>query len=177
MSDFQVDILSTDSTLSVDVYATPEISVNESTTSTPISLEFMSPLPVTVEMMTSGIKGDPGGQDVIYPAATVLAAHKAVSLNSSGKLVYTDVSDLSLCETFIGITLNAGEADAYITVRTFGQITDTSFSFEPDKNIFVTSAGTLTSTKSVAERYLCIGLSYAATSFYLKHPFLWEEEI
>ena len=167
MSNFQVDTLSTDSKLSVDVYATPKISVNESTTSTPISLE----------MMTSGIKGDPGGQDIIYPAATVLAAHKAVSLNSSGKLVYTDVSDLGLCETFIGITLNAGEADAYITVRTFGQITDTSFSFEPDKNIFVTSSGTLTSTKPVAERYLCIGLSYTATSFYLKHPFLWGEEI
>ena len=177
MSDFQVDILSTGSTLSVDVYATPEISVNESTTSTPISLEFMSTLPVTVEMMTSGIKGDPGGQDVIYPAATILAAHKAVSVNSSGKIVYTDISDLFLCQTFIGVTLSAGDAGASLQLRTFGEITDSSLTFDTNKNIFVTSNGTLTSTKPTATRYLCIGVSYNINSFYLSKPLLWEEEI
>lgn len=113
-----------------------------------------------------GIKFNPLGD----PFDLVNAKPKAIDLNfiageviSAMKVVYalnpTTVMIASTASSFkpIGIALNAAGIGDLIKVRTFGELSDGTFSFASDTPLFFNLVGTVTSTNPTTGYHTEIG--------------------
>jgi hypothetical protein len=106
--------------------------------------------------LTSGIgprgasgAGGSGGFDgtYIYTAGQALSGHRAVTLNSSGLLVYCDAATLSHFGRLVGMTTGAASNNTDATIVTSGwEITEPGWSWNTSLPVFVGLTGLLTQT-------------------------------
>lgn len=83
--------------------------------------------------------------DVSFEAGETLGGQRAVIIDNA-KAYYADNTNLSHLKKPIGISTAAAVSGASINIRFFGELQDSSFSFEIDKPIFVSTNGMLTQT-------------------------------
>lgn len=115
----------------------------------------------------TGLSGDDHPQyvtrDVQITAGANLSALRAVTVDSAGKAQYAGWP-------FVGVTINAAAADAPVTVRMHGVVSDALLALDTSKKaVYIGTSGALTqdapSTGSVTQ----IGVTLSTTSFLIQH--------
>ena len=84
------------------------------------------------------------GTETIVAADIFPEPFKVVALDDDGKGIIADIDNLNHIDRIIGIALNASGAGGYLTVRKFGQISNTSWVWVMGKRIFINTDGDIT---------------------------------
>lgn len=114
----------------------------------------------------TGLSGDDHPQyltrDISLVAGESLSALRAVSVNAAGKAIYAG-------SPFVGVTRTAASADAAVTVRTHGVVSDALLSLDTNKkHVYVGASGALTQDAPLSGSSTLIGVTLSATSFLLQ---------
>jgi len=109
------------------------------------------------------------GSDNIHQAvaAVELGGHRVVVLDAAGEAIYADRSILSHRDKVLGVTTGAASAGADATIRTYGELTEPSWSWTLDEPVFLGLTGLLTQTVPTSGFVLRIGFPTAATSLFI----------
>lgn len=98
------------------------------------------------EVGPQGPPGPAGGASQTYIAGMALGGQRAVVLNSAGEAVYADNTDLSHADKVLGITTGAASIGNPVTVQTLGPLTEPSWTWALDQEVFLSTVGLLTQT-------------------------------
>lgn len=119
---------------------------------------------VTLDIASGGIVA--ANVDTVLQAATNISALRAITTDASGNAVYADNATAN-GSIVVGISTNAANAGANVTIKTSGTITDNSFSFSKGQ-IYLGSNGTLTQTAPTNGAYVVpIARALTATSIFV----------
>jgi len=100
-----------------------------------------------------------------YTAGEILSGHRLVEIYEE-KAYYADNSSVNFGRK-IGLTKNAAELDASVTVLFFGEITHSSWNFDLTKPVFLGTNGALTQTKPETGYLLVIGKPINTTKLFV----------
>lgn len=127
--------------------------------------------PVEIEISNDTIVYD---DKVIYTAGTVLGGHRAVVLNSSELAIYADNTTTAHKNKVIGITTGAALSGASATIQTFGEITNSGWSWTTGESIYLSTNGLLTQTVPTSGFVLILGFAISATKMFIniKQPII-----
>ncbi len=100
-----------------------------------------------------------------YTAGETLSGHRLVEIYEE-KAYYADNSSVNFGRK-IGLTKNAAELDASVTVLFFGEITHSSWNFDLTKPVFLGTNGALTQTKPETGYLLVIGKPINTTKLFV----------
>ena len=105
------------------------------------------------------------GVTVTITAGETLSGHRMVIQNfTDGKLYYADNTNLDHMHSVLGLTTQAADLDASCKVKTYGSITEPTWSWTDNKPIFLSTNGQLTQTKPTTGFLLRIGIPRSATT-------------
>jgi len=106
-----------------------------------------------------------------------IGGSRVVVYGSDSKMHYADCQDLTHANKILGITLQAGVADEVIILQAFGQISDSSWTWDVTKAIWLGSNGLLTQTIPSSGFIIKIGEPSSQTSFIvrIKMPIVLQE--
>jgi hypothetical protein len=131
----------------------------------------------TVEVVTEGIQGPPGpaGKDAQQYRAIALfpmSGHRAVVFAQTGELQYADAKDPTHIGRVVGITLNAANPGFEVSIALHGDVEEPSWSWEPNKPVWVGSNGVLTQVEPSVENgdafSQVIGFAWTPTKVFLR---------
>lgn len=91
-----------------------------------------------------GDKGDPGGSTTIKRAADNIGGHRAVALNDTDEVIYASSDNISHIGRLLGITTGAAESGSLINIQCMDYMTESSWSWVPNKPIYLGINGLLT---------------------------------
>lgn len=114
-----------------------------------------------------GQKGEPGGTQVQYPAATALGGHRVVIFNADGSVGYADARQLDHAPRVLGVTTGASVEGAVSNIQAVGPMTESSWSWTPNLPVYLGQNGLLTQTPPAqpqAAFSLVIGVAVSATT-------------
>ena len=116
-----------------------------------------------------GIQGVAGsGQNTITKTAAVsVGGHRAVIVDSNGKVDYADSSTPAHADIVLGVTTGAAAQDADATVQTFGELVEASFNWTMGTAVYVSTNGQLTQTPPATGFKRAIGFPTAATKLFV----------
>lgn len=121
---------------------------------------------VTVgEQGPQGIQGPSGsGAAETYTAVTDLGGHRVVVTDSSGGLIYADVTNQAHANQAVRITTQAASAGGSIIVQSMGRMTEASWSWTPGARLYVAANALLTETTPVAPSVFSKVIAVAETA-------------
>lgn len=122
-----------------------------------------------IEILTGGSSG--GGTDtniLNLVAGTALGGQRWVTTDASGEAIYADNTTVSDSNKIVGITLNAVSAGTNVGIRTFGELTDSSFSFTPDEPIWLGITGLSTQTPASSGIVVLVAQALTATKIFIR---------
>jgi len=106
-----------------------------------------------ISIVTVGEVGPPGpagaggaGTALTKTAGTALSGHRAVVLDVSGEAIYADNTVLAHRDKVLGLTSGAASAGADVTIVSYGEITEPSWTWTLDEPVFLGANGLLTQT-------------------------------
>jgi hypothetical protein len=117
----------------------------------------------------AGPRGLPGvGAATTVPAAQSLGGHRAVVVDAFEKADYADANNLAHFGRVAGITTAASATGEPVIVQASGPITEGSWSWIPNADVWVASNGLLTQTLPAGAAFLQrIGVAISATRLWL----------
>lgn len=115
-----------------------------------------------------GPRGESGTGEVDFTAATVLSGHRAVLMTGVDEVGYASAGTPSHVGRVVGITTQAAEAGASVTVRTAGLMTESSWGWTPGAPVYVGVDGVLTQTSPSGGQWAqIIGVPSAPTQLWV----------
>lgn len=110
-----------------------------------------------------------GNNRIVYAFVTAqdISIHRAVAINSEGKLIYADNSDISTLNKLIGVSLKSVVSGAGCDVLILGDLTDQSFTLSGD-SVYVGASGNLVTTPPSIGYLQKIGTVINATTMYIE---------
>lgn len=105
-----------------------------------------------------GIPGPSGATTLLCVAGVNLSGGRIVTYNDAAKVVYAS-SDGSSALTVLGITLGAAAEDDNVSIQTYGQVTEPSWSWIPLEPVYLSTNGTI--TQSAPASGYCVRLGWA----------------
>lgn len=120
-----------------------------------------------------GPEGRPGGL-VTKTAGTALGGHRLVVIGDEGKAIYADPSIISHGHRVLGMTTGAAAEGGDVTIMSVGELTEPSWSWLPEKPVFLGASGVPTQTVPTSGVLVQIGFATAPTKLYIaiKQPFI-----
>lgn len=120
--------------------------------------------------LTSGSQGPPGvpgasTQFEYHPAGTTLGGNRAVTLNSSGQLVYPDTTSPN--SFVVGITTASAVLGELATVQIAGTQQEPGWNWTPGLPVFVGNTGILTQTPPSSGQVLVVGNATSPTKVHI----------
>ncbi len=102
-------------------------------------------------------------------AGAALGGHRIVYIDSAGKAQYASNQILSDSVRTLGMTLGAAILDAAIDIQTFGEITESSWTWTLGQSIYLGVDGLLTQTPPTSPALFqrVVGFPLSATSIFL----------
>jgi hypothetical protein len=101
----------------------------------------------------------------IITTGQVISALKVITLDTStGKGIYADRNTPAHANRILGVSYTSGDEDENIIVITSGEITDSSWSWDTSKPVFLGNDGTLTQTAPTTGFRVIIGFPVSATT-------------
>lgn len=108
-----------------------------------------------------------GVQSETYTASEEIGGHRIVSVNASGEIELTDLSDAASVQAAVGMTTGAVAQGATATVRTAGYLTESSWTWTPGLAVYAGASGVPTQTPPSGHQ-LIIGVAKSATRVLLR---------
>ena len=128
----------------------------------------VAPRVVHVDVSHGGVPG-PDASVAVKTCATAISGHAAVIVNSSGQLEYASNSLPSHSYRYLGITEGAAVSGATAKVRSFGELTEPSWSWTPDLPVYLGVGGGLTQTPPSAPAFsLVVGFPATPTTLLIQ---------
>lgn len=129
------------------------------------------PVTSVIEVITQGPQGVPGSigdLTITKTAGETLSGHRIVVQSfADGKLYYADNTNLDHVHSVLGITTGAANAGADCQVRTYGSITEPTWSWTDNRPVFLSANGHLTQSKPTTGFLLRIGFPRSATTLFV----------
>lgn len=119
---------------------------------------------VTVEVGFLGPQGLPGETVLSYVAGQDISSLFVVKLNSNAEAVYASCKDPSSFLRVIGITQNAALVGGSLNVRKYGVISDPTWNWDLDKNIFLGEDGRLVQYPDISGAVFVQSVGYPINS-------------
>jgi len=125
---------------------------------------------VLEHVVQGGVQGPPGvpgasTQFEYHPAGMTLGGNRAVTVNSSGQLVYPDTTQVnSWC---LGVTKHSALIGELVQVQIFGSHTEPSWSWIAGESIFLGTNGVLTQTQPTTGQLIVVGTSQTPTRIFI----------
>lgn len=123
-----------------------------------------------------GIAVVAGVNILVRPAGEILGGHRIVYINSDGKAYYASNTILSDSVRALGITLNAAAVDDNVSIQSFGEVIETSWSWTMGSPIYLSSNGQLTQTPPVSpalfQRIIGFPLTTTSLFFSFREPII-----
>lgn len=135
---------------------TATITVNDGTTVT--ASKPVVTITSVAKQGPEGIPGPSGAATLACTAGANLSGDRIVTYDSSGKVVYASCDAVSAL-TVLGITLAAAAADDSVSVQSYGQISEPSWSWIPLEPVYLSTNGTITQTAPTSG--YCVRLGWA----------------
>lgn len=110
----------------------------------------------------AGRDGVAGGQSETLVAGAALSGHRAV-IASGGSAYYASADSPQTAAQTVGVTTQAADAGAPVTVQRFGRLVELTWSWVPGP-VYLGLAGALTQTAPETGVYLQIGVALDATT-------------
>lgn len=110
------------------------------------------------------LDGSSGG--VVGIAEIALSGHRAVFLNSEGFRYAEPVGGSE--DSVVGITTGAAAAGAKVSVRTFGQLSETSWSWTPNEPIYLAANGLLSQSPPTTGAVVVLAHALSSTSLFIR---------
>jgi hypothetical protein len=124
-----------------------------------------------IESISVGPQGPPGtggtSSDLSIVAAIALGGHRIVVPDSNGKAIYADNTISSHANKVLGMTTGAIVEGGTATVKTEGEITESSWSWTLDTPIWLSTNGLMTQTPPTTGFSLIIGFPISATKLFI----------
>lgn len=119
-----------------------------------------------------GQQGPPGPQGPIgppgnlysYTAAIPISGHRMITINADGKAIYADSTILSHANKVAGMSIGAADADAVVTINSYGKITEGSWNWTVNQPVYLSTNGLLTQTVPASPSLYSLVIGTAVTS-------------
>lgn len=118
---------------------------------------------VSVELGFIGPQGVPGETVLAYTAGQAISSLFVVRLDASSKAVYASCKESSSFLRVIGITQNAALLDGIVNVRKYGILSDPTWDWDLDKNIFLGEDGRLVQSPDILGAVFVQNVGYPIT--------------
>lgn len=115
---------------------------------------------VTIHLVSPPQAGS--AQVLSLPAALPVSGHRAVLINSAGKVAYPSIADPAHGELIVGLSNNAAATDGLVTVLTNGEMVEPSWSWTPGP-VFAGDNGVLTQTPPAGAWIRQVAVAVTAT--------------
>jgi len=114
--------------------------------------------------------------DIILVAGVSFGGHRAGVLNASGNVIYADSGTAAHAGRVIGVSTGAAESGAAVTLRTRGEITEPSWSWDTGLLIWLGLNGVLTQTPPASGFNQVIGFPVTAAKMFvdIRQPIILE---
>ena len=103
-----------------------------------------------------------------FTAAEDLGGHRLVVLDSSGQAAYADQTNLYHAGRVLGLTTGSAVSGAVATIQTFGEISESSWNWNPVlARVFLSTNGLLTQTPPTSGFLCVVGFPISATRLFI----------
>lgn len=134
-------------------------------------------LDAETQIISEGFQGPPGQQGaqgvsagaIQRTAPFAMSGHRIVA-EVGGQLVYASAATPAHAGQILGMTMNAADPGAFVEIRQDGDVTEPSWSFTPDRPVYLGANGQLTQTPPTAPDFAflqVIGFATAANRIFL----------
>ena len=156
---------------------------------TPIAIESSAVEVVTLESETyivdevpqisiltvgePGPKGDigepgPSGEGTLTKiAGMILGGHRVIVLDAVGQAIYADHTDITHRDKVLGLTLGAALEDAEVSIKTYGEITEPSWTWTLNEPVYLGTLGQLTQVLPITGFLMRIGFPIASDKLFV----------
>jgi hypothetical protein len=123
----------------------------------------------SIDVVLGSAQGPPGPNTTLVSgiASIALSGHRLVTVNGSGELIYADNTTASHATKVLGLTLGAASIGAATNVKTYGEVTEPSWTWTMDSPIYLGANGVLTQTAPATGFILIVGFPLSATTIFL----------
>ena len=97
----------------------------------------------------------------IFKCGEIIGGHRLVYLDDTGLLRYADIQNRISIENIIGVTIDAGNKNDSVRVQILGILNETTWNFEPNKKLFLSTIGNL--TQEIPIKGICKEIGFAIT--------------
>lgn len=121
--------------------------------------------------VSAGIRGLPGSSgtpDLYYASARAIGGHRVVIMTDSFTIDYADATSLSHLYRIIGITLGAVVQGDMATIRTSGEIVESSWNWIMEQPIYLGIDGLLTQVIPIVGFSLIVGIPLTSTKMFFQ---------
>jgi hypothetical protein len=123
--------------------------------------------PVVISVIEQGPQGIPGGvTSFIAEAAIPLGGHRVIALGDDGMAVYAD--NTNQFKYVVGISTNAVNAGDSIVIKIFGEMSESSWSWDKNKGLFLTTNGLITQDAPPTGVIISIGFVINLTTIFVR---------
>lgn len=98
-----------------------------------------------------------------YVAGDDLGGHRLITTDPFGLAIYADQSNLDHTNKVVGLTMNAADLGASVTVLIEGPITEPSWNWDTNLPVFLSTSGQMTQTPPTSGFSLIIGFPETST--------------
>lgn len=122
---------------------------------------------VLIDQAKQGVRGPPGpegpagGTSLTFPAGAALGGHRAVRL-LNGAAIYASNDAPDDRNLVVGITRGAAVEGDDVVIQSVGLMAEPSWSWTPDRQVFLGLNGLLTQTPPTSGFILIIGIAVAS---------------
>ncbi len=118
-----------------------------------------------------GESGEGGGSGEVvskaYTAGATVNGHRAVVFDDEHRVVHAEPGTLYNAGRVVGITTGSAVEDAAVTVHSYGELTEPSWSWTVHGDVFLGAGGVLTQSVPTSGAVLRLGYATAATSMFV----------
>lgn len=123
--------------------------------------------PLSSSSVVNVISGGGGGStSVTKNAAGTLVAHKLLTTDAVGDLIYADASDLTHVSKVLGVGTTSGTLGNPVVVQTYGAITNVGWAFTVGAPLYLGLTGDIVETQ-VGLINVPIGYAISATEIFI----------
>lgn len=135
------------------------------------TLDFTSDEPILVQKTINNISTDT--QVITKPAGENIDGHLIVVVNDQ-KVYKANNTDIAAAPLILGMTITAAITGTDINIITLGEITEASWSWIPDKPVFLLLNGGMTQTVPTTGFMLQVGFAFSVDTIWveLKMPII-----
>ena len=112
-------------------------------------------------------EADPDSGTSSYVTSIPIGGHRAVTLNAAKELIYADNTNPAHLGKILGISESAADAGSLLTVCSFGELIESSWTWTLDGPIYLTTNGQLTQTAPTTGFLCAVGFPISSTAIFV----------